>query len=144
MSFSGTPSSVPQDYSLLAHYVGSYTELRHQDIDRDVATTSEEVDVNEPLLYHRRPIPTIPVSRVSADQPSRLSETTPLLNPPVPRIREDVDALSHVSRNTVDVFWDEVKILVRYSLPVFGCVPPLSLQSEKAHHVDSQDAHIRT
>ncbi|KIM54288.1 hypothetical protein SCLCIDRAFT_1222157 [Scleroderma citrinum Foug A] len=120
MSFSGTPSSVPQDYSLLAHYVGSYTELRHQDIDRDVATTSEEVDVNEPLLYHRRPIPTIPVSRVSADQPSRLSETTPLLNPPVPRIREDVDALSHVSRNTVDVFWDEVKILVRYSLPVFG------------------------
>jgi len=143
MSFSGTPSSVPQDYSLLAHYVGSYTELRHQEIDRDVATTSEDVVDNEPL-YRRRPIPTIPVSRVSADQPSRVSETTPLLNPPVPRIREDVDALSHVSRNTVDVFWDEVRILIRYSLPVFGSVPHLSSQSEQAHRIDSQDTHIRT
>ncbi|KAL4072169.1 MATE efflux family protein [Scleroderma citrinum] len=118
MSLSGTPSSVPQDYSLLAHYVGSYRERRHQDVDRDVPT-DDDLDDSEHLCP-RRPIPTIPVSRVSAELPSRVAETTPLLNPPVPRIHEDVDALSYDTRKATDVFWDEIKILTRYSLPVFG------------------------
>lgn len=127
MSFSGTPSSVPQDYSLLAHYVDSYKELRHQEIDREIVATSEDVEDDEEV-YRRRPIPTIPVARVSAEQPSRVSETTPLLNPPVPRIREDVDAFPYDPQRPANVLWDEVKILFRYSLPVFGLVTQLSLK----------------
>lgn len=49
------------------------------------------------------------------------SETTPLLAPPVPRIVEDCDendsALPH---SKSDMYWEELGILTKYTLPVFG------------------------
>ncbi|KAG6333588.1 hypothetical protein ID866_5504 [Astraeus odoratus] len=116
MSFIGTPSSVPQDYGLLAHYVGSHIERRCQEADADVST----IDHFDENAGPRRPVPTIPLSKVNAELPSLVSETTPLLVPPVPRIPEDVDVAFCDSRSASDVFWDEVKILLKYSLPVFG------------------------
>lgn len=49
------------------------------------------------------------------------SENTPLLNPPVPRIDESIEQTSD-DGSTVLIFWEELRILTRYALPVFACV----------------------
>ena len=50
------------------------------------------------------------------------TENTPLLAPLVPRIPEEVDEedLSPASADKPNVLWEEVKILTKYTLPVFG------------------------
>lgn len=101
----GTSSSVPQDYSAIAHLVGGH-------VDSGSATDDAFGDNEQP--YCRRPIPTVPVGCIGA-APARTSETTPLLAPPVPRIVEDVDGKSFRA-----IFWEEVKTLLIYSFPVFG------------------------
>ena len=50
-----------------------------------------------------------------------VSENTPLLNPPLPRIDEPFDSVPAADRK-VAIFWEELRILTRYSLPVFGFV----------------------
>lgn len=123
----GTSSSVPQDYSAIAHLVGGH-------VDSGSATDDAFGDNEQP--YCRRPIPTVPVGCIGA-APARTSETTPLLAPPVPRIVEDVDGKSFRA-----IFWEEVKTLLIYSFPVFGSVigsdlgpfPPLN---------GLQNVHIR-
>lgn len=106
----GTSSSVPQDYSAIAHSVGS-----HVDSGGHASATDDDFSDDE-QPYARRLIPTVPVACIGA-APTRTSETTPLLAPPVPRIVEDVDGKSFR-----DIFWEEVKTLLIYSLPVFGSV----------------------
>lgn len=50
------------------------------------------------------------------------TENTPLLAPPVPRIPEEVDeeTLSPESGPHPNVIWEEMRILAKYTLPVFG------------------------
>ncbi len=54
------------------------------------------------------------------------SETTPLLNPLVPRIEEEVDTENCSEGNVLSghkhrkMYWEEGKILVKYTLPVLG------------------------
>lgn len=55
------------------------------------------------------------------------SETTPLLGPLIPRIEEEVDQEDQDVyrgrvRSFIDKYWEEVGILLKYTLPVFGYV----------------------
>ncbi|KAF9041212.1 multidrug/Oligosaccharidyl-lipid/Polysaccharide flippase [Panaeolus papilionaceus] len=49
------------------------------------------------------------------------TESTPLLTPPVPRIEEDIDRNDpNDSESAIRMFWEELFVLAKYSLPVFG------------------------
>ncbi|KAG6876115.1 hypothetical protein C0992_000911, partial [Termitomyces sp. T32_za158] len=96
------PASLPSDYALLSRYVAHQAE-DDQDEQDQVATSPRPRDPT--IAHHTIPIPgPIP------------SENTPLLNPPVPRIDESFDD----DNRTVHAFWEELRILTRYALPVFG------------------------
>ena len=50
------------------------------------------------------------------------TEATPLLsNPPVPRIEENIDTNTSTNASSnITMFWEELTILTKYVLPVFG------------------------
>lgn len=112
MSFVGTPSSLPQDYRLLAHYVGSPTSRDRPGEGKHTAPDSEG---GEHPPRHR-PIPTMATSRISPSLPPCLAENTPLLSSVVPRASEIVDIVPCAQ---AEMFWEEAKTLLRYALPVF-------------------------
>lgn len=84
------------------------------------AVLATDTDFGENEQPCRRPISTVPVCCMGATA-ARTSEATPLLAPSVPCITEDVGVVSHgETMNPWAIFWEEVKTLLRYSLPVFG------------------------
>ncbi|KAG6864899.1 hypothetical protein C0991_006469 [Blastosporella zonata] len=96
------PASLPSDYALLSRFAGAHEE--------------EEAPAATPRPRHLTIAPlTIPI-------PGPIpTENTPLLNPPVPRIDEPLDHSSMSAKQTTTViFWEELRILTRYALPVFG------------------------
>ncbi|KAG6899440.1 hypothetical protein C0995_005955 [Termitomyces sp. Mi166 len=96
------PASLPSDYALLSRYAGHQLEDDQDDRDQSVSSLRPR---NPTIAHESIPIPgPLP------------SENTPLLNPPVPRIDESFDD----NDRTVHAFWDELRILTRYALPVFG------------------------
>ncbi|KAJ7636892.1 MATE efflux family protein [Roridomyces roridus] len=99
-----TPGSLPSDYAAVAQYAAH----RSGGGAHDDFTDAEPSSSSRP----RRPShPTIPL-------PARPTESTPLLNPPVPRIDEDNRSEEELS--TVALYLAELRILTKYSLPVFG------------------------
>lgn len=54
------------------------------------------------------------------------SETTALLASSIPRIGGFVDHEAPESNPFLSVYWQEAKMLIRYALPVFGFVSPVS------------------
>jgi len=151
MSFTYThyqgPSSLPSDYSLISRVVGHHTEPEGDNI----STLNESDDTDDTIIpkpsrsfrrdsygeysgdgIHDRPrnitIGVYPgTSGVSGDSDSGRSvptEHTPLLTaPPVPRIEEDIDRdPAHDRDSSIEMFWEELPILTKYALPVFGCV----------------------
>ncbi|TFK41570.1 MATE efflux family protein [Crucibulum laeve] len=129
------PASLPSDYAILSRYAG------HPDGDESEQEAFLESDT-EPLddnaehsatsrrrsfpasAYLRPPNPTMgrrdSVSVTFNAGPIH-TEVTPLLNPPVPRIEEDIDRDPLYDNGTkMSMFWEELRILTRYALPVFG------------------------
>ena len=132
----GTPSSLPSDYALLSRYASA----------RDIATTSDEPvddyhEITEPTDDLRGAVPIRPGRRSSFPSPylrplqpklpdpfaSRVSvpdEYSPLL---VPRIEEEVDVGPTSDpvhpQSTAKVYRDELRILLKYTLPVFRYAP---------------------
>jgi len=129
------PASLPSDYALLSRYAGNHPEEQtHRD---DELTDTEDVP--------QRPSSTSILRRASAPVPHSLgtkrsvgamtshphhfahiplpgpipSEDTPLLNPPVPRIDESLERTSENGSKSL-IFWEELRILTRYALPVFA------------------------
>ena len=110
------PSSLPSDYAILSR------------LRADTSTSA-----SFPAEYYYRPHnPTIgsyPHIDPHSEAPWHLThpptEATPLLNnPPVPRIEENIDV--NTSTNTssnIAMFWEELAILTKYALPVFGYAP---------------------
>ncbi|KAH0581706.1 hypothetical protein H2248_011392 [Termitomyces sp. 'cryptogamus'] len=96
------PASLPSDYALLSRYAGHQTEDEQDERDQRASSPRPR---NPTVAHQCIPIP-VPL----------LSENTPLLNPPVPRIDETLDD----NDRTVHAFWEELRILTRYALPVFG------------------------
>ncbi|KAF9220728.1 MATE efflux family protein [Gyrodon lividus] len=120
MSFShSTPQSLPQDYAILSHYGTSSLNVQ-EDLNIDSL-----MDTPSPHIHPRG----IPVRRNSSTAFARcdiLSEHTPLLPPapPIPTIHEPTGENDHLAAPeqipTTQMFREELHILTRYSLPVFG------------------------
>lgn len=148
------PSSLPSDYALLSRYAAAHDMQNGLDEDNEQAvggepSTHPDDDVLSPdavaIPGRRNPIrrssfPTLyvtpfnPTTSPLPDKsgyrsgPSRPNptENTPLLGPLVPRIEEEVDK-NDKSEPPSSMLWEEVRILGKYTLPVFGSVSTLSL-----------------
>ncbi|KAF5336420.1 hypothetical protein D9611_006482 [Ephemerocybe angulata] len=136
------PSSLPSDYALLSRVAGNHNgeneSLSESDDSHDTdgtvtptkATTSSEAAVRRRESFPERSFyrPTNPTIGVYPEpeqhNASVLSEHTPLLAPPpptVPRIEEEIDRdPAHDNDSKMAMFWDELPILTKYALPVFG------------------------
>jgi MATE family, multidrug and toxin extrusion protein len=131
----GTPSSLPSDYALLSRYASARGTTNSDEPVDDLHDLTEPNDVLDDILDdilpnrpavrrssfsspHLRPLqPKLPepyASRVSVPD-----EYTPLL---VPRIEEEVGPSTDPvhSQGTAKVYRDEFRILIKYTLPVFG------------------------
>ncbi|KAH9991563.1 mate-domain-containing protein [Russula vinacea] len=131
----GTPSSLPSDYALLSRYASARGIINSDEPVDDLHDLTEPTDVLDDILDdilpnrpavrrssfsspHLRPLqPKLPepyASRVSVPD-----EYTPLL---VPRIEEEVGPSTDPvhSQGTAKVYRDEFRILIKYTLPVFG------------------------
>ncbi|KAG6837457.1 hypothetical protein H0H93_009000 [Arthromyces matolae] len=97
------PSSLPSDYALLSRFAGHHPE--------------EQPEQVEPVISPRPKHPTIANNSIPIAAPLA-NENTPLINPPVPRIDESFDD----DDRPVHAFWEELRILTRYALPVFGLI----------------------
>jgi MATE family multidrug resistance protein len=126
----GTPSSLPSDYALLSRYANARGITDSDQPGNDFHDITEPVDVLDDLLPNRpairrssfpspylRPLqPKLPepfASRVSIPD-----EYTPLL---VPRIEEEVSPNTDPvhPQSTAKVYRDELRILFKYTVPIF-------------------------
>ena len=136
------PSSLPSDYALLSHMAGRRPETddvgttESDDTDDTITpkprTTGVDAGDGEdevPFLrktgtrpYYRPANPSIGVyPDTGVSNTSVPTEHTPLLAPPpVPRIEEEVDSPAHDNDSSMAMFWEELPILTKYALPVFG------------------------
>ncbi|KAF5380192.1 hypothetical protein D9615_006162 [Tricholomella constricta] len=127
------PASLPSDYALLSRIAGHYPDGEEQVRIESEEEESEEEEENRPIstIVRRRSMPapsdrpshpTVcrPLTYPNFPMPGPIaSENTPLLNPPVPRIEEPLEQTPD-SGKTLLIFWEELRILTRYALPVFG------------------------
>ncbi|PFH50484.1 hypothetical protein AMATHDRAFT_60888 [Amanita thiersii Skay4041] len=109
------PASLPSSYAILSRFSNP------QDSDQP-----NSIDDSNPNFSHSLPRPHRPVMGAypHTDKAPRHNETTPLLlaqEPPVPLIEEQVDRdASHDNDSMLTMFREEVVILTKYALPVFG------------------------
>lgn len=133
------PASLPSDYAIVSRYAAAHPDneetIDSEDEDeRSISSnnSTERVDSrahsprrksfpSEPYL--RRPTVMTMPSRHLHRSASNVSETTPLLPAPdVPRMIESNDGDNSESQTTMSMFWEELRVLTRYALPVYGFV----------------------
>lgn len=102
-----TASSFPADSGLLAAARNGTDE--HDDDALDDSTRSNDMRPSNPSMAS--------VKRKSSAI-SLSHERTPLLSPSVPTIREDIRERNDSDRFAV--YFEELRILSKYTLPVFG------------------------
>jgi hypothetical protein len=155
------PASLPSDYALLLRYAGNHVEEQDNRME-----SGDEFTDNE--YAPQRPSSTSILRRASAPSPSRLrpqhsiggmpshphhfshipipgpipSENTPLLNPPVPRIDESLERTTD-DGSKILIFWEELRILTRYALPVFAFVLPRLFYAVAVLTLHRQHSRIR-
>ncbi|KAH7911169.1 MATE efflux family protein [Hygrophoropsis aurantiaca] len=135
----GTPQSLPQNYAILSRFANANSHSDEETETPDLlgaeenscdTTDSDTVDFNEhsnrrtnfpsPYICPAQPAMNIVPNNQNIYSHSNAAETTPLLAPLMPRIEESVDksdALEDIS--TTKMFWEELRILSKYTLPVF-------------------------
>ena len=126
------PASLPSDYALLSRYAGNHIE--EQTLRDDELTDTEDIPQRPsstsilrrssapgpPPLHLKRSIAAMASHFAHIPLPGPIpSENTPLLNPPVPRIDESIERTSENGSKML-IFWEELRILTRYALPVFA------------------------
>jgi multidrug resistance protein, MATE family len=119
------PSSLPSDYAILSRLNTDHEpESQPEQINRRVSRRE-----SFPASHYYRPLnPTIGIypcldshSKASQHAPT---ETSPLLDhPPVPRIEENIHNASADNPSTATMFWEELAVLTKYAMPVFGYAP---------------------
>lgn len=145
-----TPSSLPSDYALLSRYAAAHRaqDVQNTDDRNDSEHVFSDHDSVPDAHPHGLAIPnasspvsrrrSFPTSYITPFKPTmgplpdssgyrsgppdpNASETTPLLTPYVPRIEEEVDRIDRndVAR-PVSMLREELAILLKYTLPVFG------------------------
>jgi MATE family multidrug resistance protein len=134
--------SIPNDYAILARFAHDDHENQGEERNHIVEEEDENTNTNTSRLRRRSslppshfllPPPTMSSisfksagtegKRVSID--SGATENTPLLEPLVPRIEEAED--EDDTKSNTSMFWEELRILSKYTLPVFGYVSILYL-----------------
>ncbi|KAF7323676.1 RNA helicase [Mycena kentingensis (nom. inval.)] len=107
--------SLPSDYATVERYAAA----QHS------AGATEDAEHPHATIYRRpsRPSMVSPASALHPHSAPIPTETTPLISPapPIPRIHEDVDGEeAETEGSTAAIYWSELGILTKYSLPVFG------------------------
>jgi MATE family multidrug resistance protein len=128
----GSPSSLPSDYALLSRYANN---ANRDDLTDDMHEYTDDNDIQDESNPNGRPIRSVrrrtscPFPYLQPLQPkltdhypvkdSMPDEYTPLL---VPRIEEEDDTKDDPDHppSTAKVYRDEMRILCKYTLPVFG------------------------
>ncbi len=154
-----TPSSLPSDYALLSRYAAAHdlNTTAQEETDgagpSDIEQYDDEQDANGIDIHGRRkntrrssvPSPYLtPFNPTMGPLPDRHghrsgpysrdpNENTPLLAPPVPRIEEVCDREDVDEEPSSKVFREELAILAKYTLPVFGYVPLVACHVPSAH-----------
>ncbi|KAF8217805.1 mate-domain-containing protein [Mycena galopus ATCC 62051] len=112
-------ASLPSDYAVVSRYAAAHPNGHSNGLEQNAASADAESD------YHVTKRPSRPSMAISPNpRCSQLTtnptENTPLLNaePPVPRIDERHAGDSELS--TAAMYLSELRILTKYSLPVFG------------------------
>ena len=124
------PSSLPSGYEipsrLSTNYESSTTEAQLE----NTAQITRRITRREsfPVSSYNRPLdPTIGVythSEASQHLTPSPTETSPLLDQStVPRIEENIDYNVSDKTSTVNMFWEELAVLTKYAIPVFGYAP---------------------
>jgi MATE family multidrug resistance protein len=139
--------SLPNDYAILAKFSHGDEEDSLTDGEEDVNERFSSTNESERILkgarrssfpspYIRPQSPTIPSMSFKARIPVRhtspadglsASESTPLLGPLIPRIAEEYPGNDDNKKLTA-MFWEELWILSKYSLPLFSFVSNVSCQ----------------
>lgn len=136
-----TPSSLPSDYGLIARYAAHTTNGPEQEITESAGSGAEDVadysstrgphhthgrreSMSNSVSGHRPLAFSSAMPDTHAPAPATfLSETTPLL---IPRITEEEDGSSTSANeddeDPISMFWKEITVLARYTLPIFGYV----------------------
>lgn len=132
------PSSLPSDYAILSRYAASRAPAEEEEdtgaIDGEEDAEDHDhlgVPINShltqrrtsfPSEYIRPPNPPAPaVPDEDGTKSTAPTEYTPLL---IPRIQEEEDEEVPGSNtgSSLHVFWEEARILLKYTLPVYGYV----------------------
>ncbi|THH09581.1 hypothetical protein EW145_g1918 [Phellinidium pouzarii] len=119
-----TPSSLPSDYAAISRYAAAtapHPSNSEQVDNSDCSDSDSTVEHDRNSVDRKRARPSKPLKQGIPSRPSAVtSENTPLLSPPAPRIEEYVDSedSEHVSIRLQ--YWEECKVIVRYTLPVLG------------------------
>ena len=143
------PSSLPSDYAILSRYAAANgIEEEQNDPENNQGESSAMASENDLLSPNAVPIPgqhgvkrrsSFPTSYVTPFNPTTgplpdksgfrsgphsasANENTPLLAPLVPRIEEEVDDVDPNSESSANLLWEEMRILTKYTIPVFGYV----------------------
>ena len=128
------PSSLPSDYAILSRLGTNYESSTPESQPANTVQITRRVTRREsfPVSHYYRPHnPTIgaypsvePHSEALLHATPSSTETSPLLNhPPVPRIEENIDYnASADNTSTVNMLWEELAVLTKYAIPVFGYV----------------------
>ncbi|KAJ7033193.1 MATE efflux family protein [Mycena alexandri] len=117
--YSITSGSLPSDYATVSRYAAAHSNGMEPS---EEATNTESSHTSSPSLAKRPSRPSLGVP-VVAQNGHRPTENTPLLNPGphVPRIEEnEVETGSDSDLSTAALYLSELRILTKYSLPVFG------------------------
>ena len=140
------PASLPSDYAILSRFSSAHEDLEPTDELREEipsGTDARPARRRESFsVSYFRPLNPIPVVSVYPQGDSKAStpptENTPLLSPPVPRIEEEIDRNVSADNGTnTAMFWEELRILTKYALPVFGYVHfTIFLEKKKFNCID--------
>ena len=140
---SSMSSSLPSDYATLSRLSSNYestTRTPESHSENSTVQISRHVTRREsfPVSHDNRPLnPTIgeyPQNEASQHLPT---ETSPLLDhPPVSRIEENSDYKAYAENtSTVNMFWEELAVLTKYAIPVFGYVPSFFFHWKLTHPI---------
>ena len=121
------PSSLPSDYAILSRLGTNYESSTPESQPANTVQITRRVNRREslPVLPLNPTIGVYPCVEPHSEASQRLTpptETSPLLNhSPVPRIEENTDYnASADNTSTVNMLWEELAVLTKYAIPVFG------------------------
>ncbi|KAF7291886.1 RNA helicase [Mycena indigotica] len=107
--------SLPSDYATVSRFAAAHPGNMESEVESEPSHTSIARRPSRPTMA----LPTISQHSETLRNPT---ENTPLLRaePQVPRIHEPVGDANDAEVSTTSLYWSELRILTKYSLPVFG------------------------